>query len=282
MKLIWRDYVGIAVGCILTAIALDMFLVPNKIAAGGTSGMAIVLHHMFGWPVGLTMLALEIPLFLAGIKILGARFGINTIFGALVLSFATDILASYLPVLTTDTLLNSLYGGVLSGVGMGIVFKFKGTTGGTDHVAAIANKLLRVRVGQALLVTDFCVITVAGIAFHSAEAALYAIITLFVTAQIIDLVQEGASSSRAFFIMTSQPQKVSDVIMCELGRGVTLFQAKGGFTGQDREVVLSVVSASEISRMKDIVYQIDPKAFVIVTDAHEVLGEGFTEVNRSC
>jgi uncharacterized membrane-anchored protein YitT (DUF2179 family) len=282
LKGIWRDYLGITVGCAFTALALDMFLVPNKIAAGGTSGIATVLHYLFGWPVGLTMLALELPLFLAGVKVLGTRFGVKTLYGAVVLSVLTDLFVRFVPVLTSDVLLNSLYGGVLSGIGMGLVFKFKGTTGGTDHIAAIANKLFHVRIGQALLATDFIVITGAGIAFHSANAALYALITLFVTAQIIDLVQEGSSSSKAFIIMTCQPEAVSRTIMAELGRGVTLLQAKGGFTGQQREVVLSVVSASEISRVKDIVYQIDSKAFVIVTDAHEVLGEGFTEISRDC
>lgn len=271
-----RDYLGIVLGTVITAVALNMFLIPNKVAAGGISGLATVLHHTFGLPVGMTMLSFDIPMFFLSVKILGTRFGVNTLLGAGILAASIDLTAPFVPVLTSDLLLNSLYGGVLSGVGMGIVFKFKGTTAGTDLAAAIINKLTNISIGQALLGVDFFVIATAGIVFGSAELSLYGLISLFVTTQIIDLVQEGSNAAKAFFIMTQSSAKVSEAIMTELGRGVTFLAGRGAYTDADREVVFCVVSTSEVSAVKDLVYRIDRKAFVIVTDAHEVLGEGFT------
>lgn len=277
MRLKWlRNYLGITLGAVLTALALNMFLIPNKVAAGGVSGLATVLHYLFGLPVGMTMLALNIPLFVASVKVLGAHFGINTLFGAAALSVAIDVLAPYTPVLTHDLLLSALYGGVLSGIGMGIVFRFKGTTAGTDLAAAIVNKLLGVSIGQSLLAIDFFVIASAGVAFASAELSLYALISLYVTSKIIDLIQEGPSSAKAFIIITARPEVVAKTIMEDVGRGVTFVQGRGAYSGTCREVLLCVVHTSEVTRIKELVYGIDPRAFVILVDAHEVLGEGFT------
>ena len=279
-KIVWRDYLGITIGAVITAVSLNMFLIPNKVAAGGVSGLATVLHHLLAWPVGLIMLAFNIPLFIAGIKIMGARYGVNTLFGAGVLAVAVDVTAPFTPILTNDLLLSSLYGGVVGGIGLGLVFRSKGNTAGTALAAVILNKLLGIRIGQAMMAADFFVIIFAGVAFKSPELALYALISMFVTGQIIDLVQEGPSSSKAFFVMSNQPAQVSDAILNELDRGVTLFEVKGGYTGQSREMLLCVVSTSEVTQLKELIYEIDPKAFVIVTSAHEVLGEGFTEVKR--
>ncbi len=279
-KIVWRAYLGITIGAAITAVSLNMFLIPNKVAAGGVSGLATVLHHLLAWPVGLIMLAFNIPLFISGIKIMGARYGINTLFGACVLAVAVDVTAPFTPVLTNDLLLSSLYGGVVGGIGLGLVFRSKGNTAGTALAAVILNKLLGIRIGQAMMAADFFVIIFAGVAFKSPELALYALISMFVTGQIIDLVQEGPSSSKAFFVMSNQPTQVSDAILNELDRGVTLFDVKGCYTGQSREMLLCVVSTSEVTQLKELIYEIDPKAFVIVTSAHEVLGEGFTEVKR--
>ena len=270
-----RDYLGIVLGVVLTAVALNMFLIPNKIAAGGTSGLATVIHHLTGLPVGMTMLSFDIPLLLISIRILGGRFGVNTLFAAAVMSATIDLSAPYIPVLTHDLLLSSLYGGVLCGVGMGLVFRFHGTTAGTDLVAAMINKVFGVSIGQALLGADFFVVALAGVAFGNAELSLYALICLFVTAQVIDLIQEGPSSAKAFFIMSVHSGRVADAILQELGRGVTFLSGRGAYTGAERDVVFCVVSVREVSRVKNLVARIDSKAFVIVTDAHEVLGEGF-------
>ena len=222
------------------------------------------------------MLALNIPLFLASIKILGTRFGVRTLYGAAILSVAIDATAPYTPVLTHDLLLSCLYGGALTGIGLGLVFRFGGTTAGTDLAAAIINKLTGVSVGQSLLAVDFFVIATAGVAFHSAELALYALLSLFLTSHIIDLIQEGPTTAKAFFIMSIKADEVAAHIMDELDRGVTYFQGKGGYTGQARDILMCVVSTGEVSCLKDLVHRVDPRAFVIVADTHEVLGEGFT------
>lgn len=272
----WQNYAGIIFGALLSAISLNMFSIPNKIAPGGVSGLATILHYVLGMPVGITMLALNIPLFLFSVRVLGKKFGLNTLFGAVVLSVAIDVVAPYVPVLTNDLLLASLYGGILDGVGLGLVFRFKGTTAGTDLAAAVINKLFGISVGQALLYVDFFVIVTAGVVFGKAELSLYALISLFVATQIIDLVQEGRSSAKLFFIMTTKIDQVAHAIMNDLGRGVTLFRAIGGYTGQPREVLFCVVSTGEVSKVKDLVLKYDDRAFVIVSDAHEVMGEGFT------
>lgn len=277
-KMVWRDFLGITIGAVITAVSLNMFLIPNKVAAGGVSGLATVIHYLLNWPVGMIMLAFNIPLFIIGLKVMGARYGINTLFGAGILSVAIDVMAPFTPVLTSDLLLNSLYGGVVGGIGMGIVFRSKGNTAGTALAAVILNKLLGYRVGQAMMAADFFVIVFAGFAFKSAELALYALISIFVTGQIVDLVQEGATTSKAFFVMSNKSKQVADAILTEMDRGVTVLQSKGGYTGELRETLLCVVSTSEVTQLKEVIHQIDAKAFVIVTSAHEVLGEGFTEV----
>ena len=190
-KLLIKDYVGMTLGIFLLAVSLNMFLVPNKVAAGGISGFATVLYHLTGWPVGVVMLVFNIPLFLIGVKILGARYGLNTLYGAAMLSIFIDVTAPYTPVMTHDLLLASIYGGVVGGIGCGLIFRFKGNTAGTALLAAILNKMFHIRIGQALLLSDFGVIVFAGVVFKSPELALYALISIFVCAQIIDLVQEG-------------------------------------------------------------------------------------------
>jgi len=270
------DYIGITIGSILTAMGLVMFLVPNKIAAGGVSGIATVLFYIFNWPVGLTMLAINVPLFLVGIRVLGVTFGIRTLYGILTLSLATDYLSPYLKTLTHDPLLAAIYGGVFSGVGLGIVFKFKATTGGTDLVARLLNYYFGFSIGKGLLIIDFLVITFAGVVF-SAELALYALIGLFITSKAIDLVQEGFNISKGTFIISDHGAKIKKEILDNMDRGVTVLKGKGGFTDADKEVLLCIISRTEVARLKGLVYDIDQEAFVIITDVHEVLGEGFNE-----
>lgn len=275
-----RRYIGMTIGIAIVAIGINMFFVPNKIAAGGVTGLATVLHYISGLSVGSLMLIFNVPLFIIGIKILGAKYGIKTLYGAIALAVLVDVLAPFTPALTHDILLNSIYGGLLVGVGMGLVFRFRGNTAGTALAAAILHKIFNITVGQALLILDFFVVAFAGIVFKSPELALYAIIAIFVTSKIIDLVQEGPNNSKAFFIMAEEPDVLAEGILKEVDRGVTFLQGKGGYTGQDRELLLCVVETSEVTQLKELIYQHDPQAFIIVTDAQEVLGEGFSSKPR--
>lgn len=272
-----RQYIGMTLGVFITALAMNLFFIPNKIAAGGISGLATVLHYLFSFPVGVIMLAFNVPIFLMGLKLLGARYGINTLYCAMMLSVFIDLTAPFTPVVTQDILLNSLYGGVMSGIGIGLVFRFKGNTAGTALLAAMLNKLFKISVGQALLIFDTAVVAFAGIVFKSPELALYATISIFVTSQIIDLVQEGPVTNKAFFIFADRPEELAAKILKQIDRGATYLQSRGAYTGQAREMLLCVVDTSEVTELKELVYLHDARAFFIVTDAHEVVGEGFNK-----
>jgi len=278
-KRFW-EFIWVTIGVVFTALGLNLFLIPNKIAAGGVSGLAIILHHAIGSPVGLTMLALNVPLFAMGIYRLGLTFGFRSLYGTLSLSLVVDLLASFLPVPTQDLLLASLFGGVLVGLGLGLVFRFRGTTGGTDLAAAVLRTYTGVNIGQLLFMVDATVVLVAGFAFQSWELMLYALITIFVTAWVIDLVQEGFSYAKAFFVISTRIDIIAGKILRELGRGATALKGRGLYTGNDREVLLTVVNRAEVSRLKEIVYESDPGAFVILADVREVLGEGFKRMEK--
>jgi len=265
----------VTVGVAITALGLDMFLVPNKIAAGGTSGIATLLHYLIGTPVGMTMLALDAPLYALGIYRLGWGFGLRSLYGSVSLAVLVDVFSLFVPVPTEDPLLASLFGGVLVGLGLGLVFLFRGTTGGTDLAAAILRSYTEINIGQLLFLLDGMVVVAAGLVFQSWELALYALISIFVCTRVIDAVQEGISYAKAFFIISDHTDLIADKILNDLDRGATALKGRGLYTGTDREVILSVVNRSEVSRLKDIVYQVDPRAFIIVADVREVLGEGF-------
>lgn len=274
-KAFW-SFAIITIGSLLTAVGLDMFLIPNKIAAGGVSGLATLAFHLFGSPVGLTMLAINIPLFIASVKALGPRFGIKTLYGFLTLSVFVDLLEPVLTSPTSDPLLASVYGGVITGVGLGVVFRAGGTTGGTDLAAQLALKYFSTSSGQALLFIDGLVIFLAGLVF-SAELALYAMISVFISSRVIDVVQEGVGFGRAAFIISDHEQEIAEAVLNDLERGATFFEGKGAYSLNKKGILLTVVNRSEVSRLKKLVSEIDPSAFVIVANVNEVLGEGFKE-----
>lgn len=275
-QVVW-DLVGITIGSFITALGLVAFLIPNKIAAGGVSGLATILYYLFKFPVGITMFIINIPLLLLCVKELGMKFGVKSLYGTFVISFFVEFLAAFIiQPWTTDSLLAAVYGGVVCGLGLGIVFRSKGTTGGTDLAAALINKFAKISLGYSLLTIDAMVIILAGIVFN-VEQALYALVAVFVTSKMIDVVQEGVSYAKAALIISEEYEMISRELLARMNRGVTSFQSKGVYTEKEREVLLCVVAQSEVSTLKSIVYSIDPKAFVIVSNVHEVLGEGFKE-----
>ncbi len=270
------DYLQITLGSILIAVGLIVFLVPNKIAAGGVSGIATLIHYLLDWPVGRVILALNIPLFLAGFKELGLKYGIRSLYGVFTLSLATDIMDTHLSVLTEDPLLAALYGGGIIGVGLGLVFRASATTGGTDIIAQFIAKYTNFSAGKGLMIVDFFVIVSAGFVFN-AELALYALVSLFIVGRVIDFVQEGLNVAKAAFIISDAAPQIKEELMAELDRGVTVFKGEGGFTEKDKEILLCIISRSELAELKWRVQEIDEDGFVIITDVHEVLGEGFRD-----
>jgi len=270
------DFLVLNLGVLLVALSFDLFLVPNRIAAGGLSGVATILFYLFRAPVGLVMLILNVPLFVWGIVRLGWGFALRSLYATVVLSLATDLLASVVAVPTHDLLLAALFGGVLSGLGLGLTFRVGSTTGGSDFAAVVLQSYMSINVGQLLFALNAAVVLAALVVFRSPELAMYALITIFVESWVVDAVQEGLGYAKTFFIISEHSEKVQRAIIDRLGRGATVLAGRGAYTGQDRQVILTVVARSEVTRLKSIMHEVDPLAFVIVADAREVLGEGFT------
>lgn len=266
----------VTVGSALTALALAWFLIPNQIAAGGISGLGTVLYHLAGVPVGLTMLVLNIPLFLLSLRAIGILFGARTVFGTVATALFVDLFVYLVDPLTTDTALATLYGGALSGVGLGLAFRGGGSTGGTDMAARLLNHYFRVSVGRGLLLVDGFVIMLAGYAF-GAELALYALLGVFLTSKTVDLVQEGEPYARAAFIISERAEQIGKAVLAELDRGATSLKGRGLYTDEEREVLFVIVSRSELARLRALVVKEDPDAFVVIADVFDVLGEGFRQ-----
>ena len=263
----------ILLGCLLGAMAYPWFLVPNHIAPGGVTGLATVLNYLFGWPVGTASLLMNIPLFLIGYRSMGRTFAVRSLGATVIFSLLIDFLP--LQPMTHDPLLGSLFGGVLLGVGLGFVLKGGATTGGTDMAARVIHQRIPyLSVGVILFIIDCLVVLLAGFQIQ-AEYALYAFICLYSSSKLIDVVMNGLTTEKACFINSLHGKEIKQALMDEIGRGVTMLDAKGGFSGQERPVVLCVVSAQELGRLKNIVHRMDPQAFVFISDAHEVLEEGF-------
>ncbi len=274
-----KDYIMITIGAIITALSLVILTVPNKIAAGGVSGVATILYHMFGFKVGIVILVINVPLFLVAIYVLGGRIGIKTLWGIIVLSLSVDILSPLLQPLTNEFILASIYGGVLAGVGMGLVFRGGGTTGGTDLIAALTSYFFpHFSIGQGLFLIDGLVIALAGIVFD-VELALYAAITIFVSTKIIDIIQEGFNITKSVFIISDKSKEIKDDILGQMRRGVTALKGYGGYSGREKDVLMVTINRAEITKLKNLIREIDEDAFVIMNDAHEVLGEGFKRIN---
>ena len=274
LKRIVLGYGGILIGVTITAVGVTYLLIPAKIAAGGVSGLATVIFHLTGLPVGVTMLLLNIPLFILSWRIIGPVFGAKTLFGTFTLSLFVDLFSQFAVPMTDDLLLCAIYGGVLSGIGLGIAFRAGGSTGGTDMAAQLVARFFPTSVGQALLIVDGLVILLAGIAFGP-ELAMYALVAVFITTKTVDIVQEGPSYAKACLVISDVPQAIGQQIMERLERGVTILDGRGMYTQYDREILLVIVSRTEISTLKSIVAETDRKAFVVIYDVHEVLGEGF-------
>ena len=269
-----RAYGLILVGCILGGAAYPLFLVPNNIAPGGLTGVATILNYLFHWPVGVTSMAMNLPLFLIGYKSMGRVFAFRSLVATILFSACIDLLQ--LPPLTDDILLASVYGALLLGLGLGLIMRGGATTGGSDMIARMVNKRFPVlTVGTFLFLMDAMVILAAAFTM-SARVALYALICIFVSARAVDLVLAGMGSAKACFIITTRAEAIAGQIMARMDRGATLLPGTGAYSGETRTVLISVVSRTEVIPLKRIVRSEDPKAFVFITDTHETLGEGFS------
>ena len=267
------EYVYVIVGAAVVAIGFNVFLLPNQVASGGVSGISTILHGLFGWNPGLVQYAFNIPLFLAGVIILGKKFGVKSFIGTITLPFIV-LLTNHWGPWTDNPLLGALFGGIVVGLGIGLVFKGNASTGGTDLLAQIITKYTGLSLGTSVLLIDGIIAISAAIVFDL-EKGLYALIGLYVTTKTIDIIQLGFSQSKMVYIITLKQDEVRDAIYAEIDRGVTKLPAIGGYTGEARPVLMVVVYQTEFTKLKQLIKNVDPSAFVIVSDAYEVLGEGF-------
>jgi uncharacterized membrane-anchored protein YitT (DUF2179 family) len=272
-----RDYTLISIGVILQALSMVLFYIPGNLAAGGLSGVAQLISNFTGWPVGTLYIVLNVPLLALGWKYLGGRrFLIRTIFAVLGYSIAMDLLTVVLPSggLTSDSILNALYGGVIGGVGVGLVFRGQGTTGGTDILVRLLNIWRGIPYSQTYIATDVFVVFTAGLSFGW-TLALYAIVAMYVGGIAAEFAAEGVRTTRTVMIITTHPQPVAQRVLDELQRGVTMWQGTGMYSGQERQILLCAVSRAEVNPIKVIVHEADPQAFVVIGEAYEAFGEGF-------
>ena len=271
-----KDSVLLVVGCFIMSLGLHVFLVPNKISTGGVSGLATIFYYLYGLPVGMGMMLLNVPLFLLCWRFLGFGSIVKSLAGTMLLSLFTDLEAIYWPegALLIEGLLAAIYGGILVGAGVGLVFRAGCTTGGSDLLTMLIYKYSRYSSGMILLVVDGVIILLAGF-FFEVELALYGLVGAYATSHVLDLIQEGISRSKAVLIISDCYEELSRVLPQGINRGLTAFPSTGVYTGTQRQALLCVVAQSEITLLKKEIYQIDPKAFIIVANAAEVLGEGF-------
>ncbi|MGG1830884.1 YitT family protein [Cytobacillus firmus] len=267
------EYLYVLIGSGIVAVAFNVFLLPNRIASGGVSGISTILDAVVGWEPAYVQWAFNIPLFIAGVLLLGKQFGAKTLAGTISLPFVVFLTKEYEP-WTSDPLLASLFGGIGVGLGLGIVFRGKASTGGTDLAAQIINKYTGLSLGTCVAIIDGLIVLSAAIIFDI-EQGLYALIALYVTSKTIDLIQLGFSRTKMALIITENQSEVREGILNKIDRGVTKLSAYGGYTDHERPVLMCVVDQTEFTKLKQLVQTIDPTAFIIVTDASEVLGEGF-------
>ncbi|GKW45130.1 MULTISPECIES: YitT family protein [unclassified Planococcus (in: firmicutes)] len=267
------EYASVILGSAIVAISFNVFLLPNEVASGGVSGISTILKGVFDWKPAFVQWAFNIPLFIAGVILLGKNFGLKTAVGTIFLPFVVFMTESWEP-WTMNPLLGSLFGGIMVGLGLGIVFRGQASTGGTDLAAQIITKYTGLTLGTSVALIDGLIVLAAALVFDI-EKGLYALIGLYVTTKTIDLVQVGFGRSKLVYIITNKQAEIRDAIYEEIDRGVTKLSATGGYTEAEKPMIMVVVHQTEFTRLKNLVKIIDPTAFVIVSDAAEVLGEGF-------
>lgn len=277
MRLKIKKLLVVAFGTFLIAVSLDLFLAPAGIAPGGLSGLSVVLNHLIGVPIGLLILILNIPVLLWGLKHFSRKFMYLSLLGMLLLSLFTDAF-SFLAPITSDILLSAIYGGFFMGLGTGLVFSVGGTTGGTDIAAGILKKRFpSVSVGKFVLIIDTFVIGFAGLVFGKWETVLYSAASLYISTVLIDLITEGGDAAKLAYVISDKQEAIAQKIFSQLERGTTVLHGSSFYSGAEKSVLMCVVKKYEISKLKAIIRQTDVAAFVVVSDAREVLGNGFKQ-----
>ncbi|MBN3527587.1 YitT family protein [Paenibacillus apiarius] len=280
---VWQTFLPITLGTAVYAFGLIYFIIPNQLMEGGVTGVTVLLNYAAGIQPSLSTLLLNIPLFAIGWRALGSKQMVYSVYGVLSLTlflwlFEQAVARHWIIPFQTehDFILATLYAGVTLGTGLGIVFRFGGTTGGVDILARMANRRLGISMGQFILFLDIFIIG-AALFYIPKEKILYTLVAVFISSKMIDFIQEGAYAAKAFTVITDHSDQIADIITQEMERGVTLVPVIGAYSREPKQMVYCVVSRTEIRRFKTLVKEIDPRAFIVVNDVHDVLGEGFRE-----
>ena len=277
------DAVMFLVGSFIFAVSVNTFTSPNNIIPAGITGVATMINYLFGAPIGITTIIINIPLFIWGIIKMGYKFIAKTIVATVVSSLMIDITAPFLPKYTSDLILASIFGGILLGIGLALIFMRGGTTGGTDLIAGLIGIHIKsLSLGKLILIEDIIIVISAAFVYNSYESTLYAIIVIYVSTKIIDSVLYGTDigTGKMMFIMSSNSEEIAKRIMEDIGRGVTAIKSRGVYSNQEGEMLLCAVNRQQVYKTYDLVHAVDPKAFIIVGDAGEIRGEGFRTTNK--
>ncbi|MBI9045464.1 MAG: YitT family protein [Anaerolineaceae bacterium] len=276
-----QDYGYILIGSFIQALSLRLFLIPTLLTSGGITGLAQISYHFWNWPVGLVTLLGNLPLFILGWRFLGGRrFAVRTLITLITFSLFADLLVFFIPAngITKDLILGAVYGGVLLGLGLGLVYRGRGTSGGTDIICRMMNRHLNIPISQAFLIADGFVVVASGLAFGW-DRALYGLVVIYISGLTAERISEGSAIFRDAMIISDNGKLISERIQDNLGRGVTILPGTGSYTRQSRPVLYCVITRSEVHRLKLLVYEVDPHAFMVIGQAHEVLGEGFLSLD---
>ena len=275
------QYIGLIIACMIMAVGLNMFLVPKTIAPGGLSGLSVVISKLTGFPVSNILFTISTPLLLFSVKILGKKDAIKTFIGMAILTLSLKVTEPLSTIsLTDNTLLAAISGSILVGLSLGILFRIAASTGGTDLIALMLNRIIpSIPVSKCLSMIDGTVVVLAGVVNMNFETGLYSAIALYIMVKIIDTITAGFDYAKAFFIITEKKDVLQEAII-ELNRGITILDAKGGYTNEDKNVMLVVVNQKKQEvALKKMVKELDEKSFIIVTDVYEVLGKGFKSID---
>jgi len=277
-----KSYAIITLGSLLYALAYNIFYAPNLVAMGGLTGLGQVLNAIIPvLPVGTTVFVMNVPLFFLGWKYIGGHLLVSSLYAMTFSSFAIDVMNMIYQFPPMDTMLASIFGGVLLGLGIGLVFSKGATTGGTDLIARLLKlKFAWLPMGTLVLIPDFIVIALAAMAFGKVETALYGIVSLYITTKVMDTVLYGLDSSKVAYIISDRCKEITDAVIA-MDRGATILHGEGAYSGDEKKVLMVAFKQKEIVSLKEKVNEIDPRAFLIVCDAHDVLGEGFRTYNKN-
>jgi len=267
----------LVVGCAVSGLAYALFLIPHHFVPGGISGIAIIINYFVALPVGALIVVLNVPVFLLGLKTMGKRYVLRSLAGMIISSLFIDLFDKVLkvPSATDNTILAAIYGGVMLGVGLGIIFRGRASTGGSDIIGMVLSKHMGMSLGFGIMIADFVVISASGFAFGKLEAPLYGYIVLFLSTKVIDMILEGWSYSKLVIITSSRTDEIADFILHQLDRSGTALRSRSLYLNREGEIILTVIHRKQLSDLRTFIKKTDPEAFVVINDTYDVLGKGF-------